>query len=126
MAVTESELAESALDRGVIDALRELPSPDGRSMIVCVAELFMQDSPALLQQMQQAAQREDWLALAAAVHALKSYAGNVGALRFMAQLRELELTAKAGVGPQCIALLAPIPSACSAVVTALALEAACP
>lgn len=119
-------LTESELDRGVIDALRELPSPDGRSMIVCVAELFTQDSPALLQQMQQAVQREDWLALAAAVHALKSYAGNVGALRFMAQLRELELTAKAGDGPQCIALLAPIPEACSTVVAALAREAICP
>ena len=84
-----------------------------------------EDSPALLQQMQQAVQREDWLALAAAVHALKSYAGNVGALRFMAQLRELELTAKAGDGLQCIALLAPIPEVCSTVVAALAREAAC-
>jgi len=116
---------ESELDQGIISTLRELPSPDGRSMVACVAELFTQDSPALLQQMQHAVQREDWLALAAAVHALKSYAGNVGALRLMAQLRELELTAKAGNGPHCIALLAPIPAAFSAVLAALAREAAC-
>jgi HPt (histidine-containing phosphotransfer) domain-containing protein len=119
-------LTESELDRGVIDALRELPSPDGRSMVACVAELFTQDSPALLRQMQQSAEREDWVALATAAHALKSYAGNVGALRFMAQLRELELAAKAGDGPQCVACLAPVPEACSKVVAALAQEAARP
>ena len=94
-------------------------------MIACVAELFAQDSPALLQQMQHAVQGEDWLALAAAAHALKSYAGNVGALRFMAQLRELELTAKAGDSSGCIALLAPVPEACRAVVAALTRESAC-
>jgi HPt (histidine-containing phosphotransfer) domain-containing protein len=94
-------------------------------MVACVAALFTQDSPALLQQMQQAVQGEDWLALAAAAHALKSYAGNVGALRFMEQLRALELTAKAGDGPRCIVLLRPIPSACSAVAAALAQEAEC-
>ena len=119
-------LTESELDRGVVDALRELPSPDGRSMVACIAELFTQDSPALLQQMQQSADRKDWVALAAAAHALKSYAGNVGALRFMEQLRELELTAKSGNSSGCIALLAPVPDACSAVVAALMRESACP
>lgn len=119
-------LTESVLDRGVIDALRELPSPDGRSMVACIAELFTQDSPALLQQMQQSAERNDWVALAAAAHALKSYAGNVGAMRFMAQLRELELAAKAGEGTKCVALLATVPAACSQVNAALAQEAARP
>ena len=119
-------LTESELDRGVVDALRELPSPDGRSMVACIAELFTQDSPALLQQMQQSADRKDWVALAAAAHALKSYAGNVGALRFMAQLREIELLAKAGDGPKCVALLVFVPEACSKVDAALAQEAACP
>jgi hypothetical protein len=75
--------------------------------------------------MQHAVQGEDWLALAAAAHALKSYAGNVGALRFMAQLRELELTAKAGDASSCIALLAPVSEACRAVVAALTRESAC-
>ena len=118
-------LIEPDLDRSVLDALRELPSPDGRSMVACVAELFAQDSPALLQQMQQASEHQDWPALASAAHALKSYAGNVGALRFMAQLRELELVAKAGDAPSSIALLAPVPEACRAVVAALLRESAC-
>ncbi len=124
--LAESVLAESELDRAVIDALRELPSPDGRGMVACIAELFTQDSPALLQQMQQSAQRNDWVAVAAAAHALKSYAGNVGALRFMAQLRELELAAKAGEGTKCVALLATVPEACSKVVAALSKEAVRP
>ncbi len=119
-------LKEPELERSVLDALRELPSPDGRSMIACVAELFAQDSPALLQQMQQASEREDWPAVGAAAHALKSYAGNVGALRFMEHLRELELTAKAGDSSGCIALLATVPDACGAVVAALMRESACP
>jgi two-component system sensor histidine kinase/response regulator len=119
-------LPDSELDRSVLQALRELPSPDGRSMIACVAELFAQDAPPLLLQMQQAAERDDWRALAAAAHALKSYAGNVGATRFAEQLRSLEQAAKAGDIPACRLLLAPLVGMCSAVVSALAQEAACP
>lgn len=119
-------LPDSELDRSVLEALRELPSPDGRSMIACVAELFAQDAPPLLLQMQQAAERQDWRALAAAAHALKSYAGNVGATRFVEQLRALEQAAKAGDGNTCRMLLEPLAVMCSGVVAALAQEAACP
>lgn len=119
-------LPNSELDRSVLQTLRELPSPDGRSMIACVAELFAQDAPPLLLQMQQAAERDDWRALAAAAHALKSYAGNVGATRFAEQLRALEQAAKAGDSHACGLLLPPLAGACSAVVSALAQEAACP
>ncbi len=118
-------LPDSELDRSVLVALRELPSPDGRSMVVCVAELFTNDAPPLMRQMQHAAEQEDWRALAAAAHALKSYAGNVGALGFMARLRELELAAKNGEGAICQQLLLSLPAACTAVAEALALEAAC-
>jgi len=118
-------LPDSELDRGVLEALRELPSPDGRSMVACVAELFTNDAPPLMRQMQHAAEHGDWRALAAAAHALKSYAGNVGALRFMTQLRELELAAKNGDGAVCRQLLLSLPAACTAVAEALAAEVAC-
>lgn len=94
-------------------------------MVACVAELFAKDAPPLLRQMQHAAECADWRALAAAAHALKSYAGNVGALRFMAQLRELELAAKSEEGTVSRQLLLPLPEALSAVMAALAQEAAC-
>lgn len=118
-------LQDSELDRSVLDALRELPSPDGRSMVACVAELFANDAPPLMRQMQHAGECEDWRALAAAAHALKSYAGNVGALGFMTQLRELELAAKNGEAAVCRQLLLAMPAACTAVAEALAAEAAC-
>lgn len=121
MALTETEL-----DASVLAALRELPTADGRGMVACVAELFAQDAPPLLEQMQQAAAAGEWAAVGAAAHALKSYAGNVGALRFMAQLRALEMAAKAGEATTCVALLAPLPEACAAVAAALQREAACP
>jgi HPt (histidine-containing phosphotransfer) domain-containing protein len=119
-------LTEAVLDRGVIDTLRGLPSPDGRNMVVCVAELFARDSPSLLHQIIAAGEARDWTAVGAAAHALKSYAGNVGAFALMTQLRELELAAKAGNGDACLPLLAAIPAACAAVEAALGREAALP
>ena len=95
-------------------------------MVACVAELFAQDAPPLLDRMQQAAAVGDWAAVGAAAHALKSYAGNVGALRFMAQLRALETAAKASDASTCVDLLGPLPEACAAVAAALTKEAACP
>lgn len=121
MALTDPEL-----DASVIAALRELPAPDGRGMVACVSDLFAADAPPLLEKMQQAAAVGDWAAVGAAAHALKSYAGNVGALQFMAQLRTLEMAAKAGDGATCRRLLGPLPAACAAVGAALAREAACP
>lgn len=116
---------ETELDAAVLAALRELPSPDGRSMVACVAELFAQDAPPLLESMQRAAAQHDWVALGSAAHALKSYAGNVGATGFMQQLRALEVAAKAGESDRCLALLVPIPDTFHAVAVALAKEAAC-
>ncbi|MFM7065248.1 MAG: Hpt domain-containing protein [Gammaproteobacteria bacterium] len=117
-------MADAVLDPSVIAALRDLPSPDGRSMVACVAELFSRDSAELLQQIREGAAAQDWRAVAAAAHALKSYAGNVGALALAAQLRELELAAKANDALGCEPLLTTIPGACAAVDAALAGEAA--
>lgn len=116
-------MTDGVLDSGVIETLRGLPSPDGRSMVACVAELYARDSVALIRQIRDAEVAGDWASLASAAHALKSYAGNVGALGLARQLRELEFAAKAGDGATCATLLQALESACAAVEAALAVEA---
>ena len=115
-------MTDIVLDRGVIDSLRQLPSPDGRSMVACVAELYLRDSVELVRQIEAAARDGEWISLATSAHALKSYAGNVGALGMARQLRELETAAKAADGIACLALLQSLLPICVAVEQALAIE----
>ena len=95
-------------------------------MVACVSELYLRDSLDLRRQIHAAAIEADWVSLASAAHALKSYAGNVGALDLARQLRELEWVAKAGDGAACAALLQSLDSACAAVEEALLVEAGRP
>ena len=115
-------MSDAMLDPNVIDTLRGLPSPDERGMLACIAELFTRDSAALVGQIVQAGAAGDWPALSAAAHALKSYAGNVGAAALAGQLRDLERAAKAGDASACLALVAAVPAACAAVDAALLAE----
>ena len=116
-------MTRSVLDPAVLDSLRELPSPDGRSMVVCVAELYLRDAAALVASIDEAARAGDLAALAAAAHALKSYAGNVGATALAAQLRGIEAAAKAGDSAACTTEMATLADTCAALEESLAIEA---
>ena len=80
------------LDRAVLEELRQLGTGD-RDLLAEVVELFLRTSPERLQALVGALGRADEAAVRFHAHALRSSAGNVGALRLGALCTRLEESA---------------------------------
>ncbi|ACF53405.1 MULTISPECIES: ATP-binding protein [Stenotrophomonas] len=83
---------QPVLDRGVLDELHAVIG-DAALQIVAV---FLEDAPAMVQQLQQAAQNGDEPRLQALAHTLKSSSANVGVLSLSAVAQRIEQEARAG------------------------------
>jgi PAS domain S-box-containing protein len=94
--ITTSESSPSALDTAALAALRELREPGQSDPLKELGELFLKDARARLQQIESALAGREAPRLAAAAHALKGSASNIGARRLSALCLGLEQLAKAG------------------------------
>ncbi|WP_414496440.1 ATP-binding protein [Stenotrophomonas maltophilia] len=83
---------QPVLDRAVLDELRAVIGEAANQII----SVFLEDTPALVQQLQQAAQAGDETRLLAVAHSLKSSSANVGALSLSAVARRIEHEARSG------------------------------
>ena len=84
--------AQPVLDRDVLD---ELHAVIGDSALQ-ILSVFLDDAPAMVQQLQQAAQSGDGPRLKAVAHSLKSSSANVGALSLSAIAQRIEHEAHSG------------------------------
>jgi len=91
-----SESGQAALDAAALAALRELREPGQSDPLKELGELFLKDARARLQQIESALAGREAPRLAAAAHALKGSASNIGARRLSALCLGLEQLAKAG------------------------------
>jgi HPt (histidine-containing phosphotransfer) domain-containing protein len=112
------------LDVVVLGALRQLPSTGGSHMLAAIADLYSRDAPPLLLQMETASVVGDFHALRRSAHALKSYAGNIGANTLVLNLKSLELAAQLGDAVACMALLPSLQTLSADALAALLVEAA--
>ncbi|MCU1126405.1 response regulator [Stenotrophomonas maltophilia] len=85
-------VTQPVLDRDVLDELHAVIG-DTALQIVSV---FLDDAPAMVQQLQQAAQSSDEPRLQAIAHSLKSSSANVGALSLSAVAQRIEHEARSG------------------------------
>lgn len=83
---------QPVLDREVLDELHAVIG-DAATRIISV---FLEDAPAMVQQLQLAAQSGDELRLQAVAHSLKSSSANVGALSLSAIAQRIEQQARNG------------------------------
>lgn len=83
---------QPVLDRDVLD---ELHAVIGDTAIQIIS-VFLEDAPAMVQQLQQAAQAGDEPRLQAVAHSLKSSSANVGALSLSAVAQRIEHEARSG------------------------------
>ncbi|PZS88947.1 hybrid sensor histidine kinase/response regulator [Stenotrophomonas maltophilia] len=83
---------QPVLDRDVLD---ELHAVIGDTAIQIIS-VFLEDAPAMVQQLQQAAQAGDEPHLQAVAHSLKSSSANVGALSLSAVAQRIEHEARSG------------------------------
>jgi CheY-like chemotaxis protein len=105
---TASEPDPEALDRTIINGLKELREPGQPDPLRELIELFLKDAQPRLQQMEAAASAGDLPKLAAATHTLKGSASNLGARRLAALCAALEKQSKAGDAGQFSQTLAEV------------------
>ena len=86
------EAPAPVLDQDVLDELLEVIGPDTARII----GVFLDDTPALISQLQDASVAADLDQLRALAHSLKSASANVGALALSAASRRIEHDARAG------------------------------
>lgn len=94
------ESDSEALDRTVINGLKELREPGQPDPLRELIELFLKDAQPRLEQMETAATVGDLPRLAAATHAFKGSASNLGARRLARLCAALEKQSKAGDSDQ--------------------------
>jgi HPt (histidine-containing phosphotransfer) domain-containing protein len=81
-----------ALDPEVIEELQEIMGADTQTLI----RIYLEDSPLLLTQLQDAYLRRDSTAAIAPVHTLKSSSANLGAIQLSKIALSIETEARAG------------------------------
>ena len=85
-----------ALDRTVIDGLKDLREPGQPDPLRELVELFFRDAEPRLAQMKTAAESGDLAKLGALAHTLKGSASNLGARRLSTLCAQIEKQSKAG------------------------------
>ena len=85
-----------SIDRDIIAGLRDLREPNQPDPLGELIDLFLKDSRGRLQKMETAVAEGDNNGLAAAAHAIKGSASNLGARRLATICANLEKTAKTG------------------------------
>ena len=97
-----------ALDRVILDGLRELREPGQPDPLAELIELFLKDARPRLDTMQAAAEAGEWSRLAAAAHTLKGSASNLGARRLSTLCAALEKQAAEAISTEAINTLADV------------------
>ena len=94
------DLPQSAIKRDLLDGYAKRW---GAPFVVQMIDLFLQESPARLAAAEHGLAAGDPASVGAAAHALKSSAGNLGAVALMNQMAALEQAARAGEAAETLA-----------------------
>jgi CheY-like chemotaxis protein/HPt (histidine-containing phosphotransfer) domain-containing protein len=117
------ELAVSAIDASILDALRELG--DGSTDILGeLVDVYLEDTPMLLTQLHTALETSDAELLQRTAHTLKSSSASLGALRLSDLSRELEALGRSGALGEAPATIAQVEVEYGRVKRALEMECA--
>lgn len=99
---------EERMDLSVIEGLRTLREPDQPDPLRQLVDLFLRDSHARIQALEESLQADDAHKATAAAHALKGSASNLGARRLAALCNSVEKHTKAGELSAAKPLLEPL------------------
>lgn len=87
---------DSTLDPKAIASLREIGAADGGQFFREVVEIFLNDTPARIGEIEKALAAADAPTLTRAAHSIKGSAGNFGAGKLAALARSIEALGKQG------------------------------
>lgn len=81
---------DNILDPGALEGLREMSAGDGGAFFRELVEIFLQDTPARIAEIEAGLATGDSKALARAAHSIKGSSGNFGAARLSDAARQIE------------------------------------
>lgn len=82
--------SDGIINMEIIASLRELGGDDDPGLVVELIDLYLQDAPERIREIQEAIAGEDFDLLERAAHTLKSSSANIGALGLSSMCAELE------------------------------------
>jgi HPt (histidine-containing phosphotransfer) domain-containing protein len=110
------------IDRKTLDGIRALQNQGASNLLNELIEIYLNDSPKLLEGLQEAIIRADATALQEAAHSLKSISANMGALTLRALCEELETMGRKKLMEGIAEVLSKVSKEYEKVVIALKLE----
>ncbi len=87
-------IADASIDQEVLDKIRTLERNGAPHLVSRLVGLYLQGTLPLIERMKQARADDDYEALRAAAHTLKSSSANVGAMKLQGLCKELESRAR--------------------------------
>ncbi len=109
---------EAQLDRGALQRIEALQREGTPDIVVKVLDMYLENSPKLVNDIEQAVQRHDVVALHLAAHTLKSSSATLGATALAELCKELEALGRKGgqqrAGEQVAALRREYEAVCTA------------
>ncbi|MDB5602234.1 MAG: domain S-box protein [Xanthobacteraceae bacterium] len=97
---------EGAVDRQVLDSLRDVERAGAPGLVKKITDLFLEDTPRQLTDLRESVQRSDSVGLAKTAHTLKGSAANLGArgmVRICAELEALGRDGDISIAPSLVA-----------------------
>jgi CheY-like chemotaxis protein len=110
------------LDRQVLEQLSELQTDDKPDLLAQVINLYLDESPKLIQQLKQAASANDASEIVRTAHTLRSSSANVGAIALSRLCGDLEAATQVAATEEANSLLGKVETEYGCVQTALSAE----
>jgi two-component system, sensor histidine kinase and response regulator len=95
------QIGPEVIDRAALEAIRSLQSDAAPRLLAQVVQIYLDSTPALIDQLRTGMDKLDHDAIRAAAHSLKSSSANLGAKTLADLCRTVEMAARAGsIGPE--------------------------
>ena len=99
------QIGREVLDSTALEAIRSLQSDSAPRLLAQVIQIYLDSTPALIEQLRTAIRNSDHDAIRAAAHSLKSSSANLGANTLANLCRSVEMAARDGsMGPDVPAI----------------------
>ncbi|MCA1992948.1 MAG: response regulator, partial [Coleofasciculus sp. S288] len=118
----QAPAVEATLDRSVLEAFYSTMGANAEQFLAQLIDIYLEESPTLLQAISTAIVQSDALAMKQAAHTLKSSSASLGAISFSQLCQELEMIGSNGTTAGARELLVDIESEYERVKTALQIE----
>ena len=94
------QIGREVIDSAALEAIRSLQSDAASHLLAQVIQIYLDSTPALIQQLRIGMDGSDHETVRAAAHSLKSSSANLGAKTLADLCRTVEMAARAGsIGP---------------------------